>query len=549
MATFANEPFEGVIPIRKKSSTVPPTSAEPVSAHPTEPLPSEERSVSVPVSNSKASTSVEDSGGNFPDFSDAFILNEPLPILPPEKVSKALPAIPGFEGLVAGNSLVTGNPLDLPIPEAPLPEAPLPEAAPEPKSEPKPEPVLSPSVVTPQPAVLPVPERSPAPAPVPASSEPSSTPHVPVGQATQRKVGVLGEALALDYLLVMLETAKKLGATDLHFKAGEPAEIRTVRGIGEFPQPELRKKISGTSVYALFEYFLQFSPSTDRKLFEDAGYLDFAVKIDDVSMRLSAFMENSGLCLAVRFFNQKALSLDFVGIRQLADILKKPSGLFMTTGPTGSGKTTTLAAMIEHLNSTECKHIATVEDPVEYVFTDKRCRITQRSIPAHVKDFATGLVSMLRQDPDVIMIGELRTVDVMRTTLLAAESGHLVLTTMHASSAVQAVSRFASYFPSDAQQWAKALLCEVLLGATNQRLLPNPDRTKRVLCAELMLMTTAMTNLIKEGKYKEAQDSIQRSPGMLDWDTSLDKLLLTNQIDYETWRLNLRNPDRARPKI
>lgn len=361
-----------------------------------------------------------------------------------------------------------------------------------------------------------------------------------------------GKDWEITEFLELLNYAQSLEASDIHLKAGEVPRLRTIKGVLPPDREEFAQPVLGSSLQSFFEYLLhtshagsQTGTDTPRSL-DERGYLDFSVKIENSSMRLSAYKENNGMALAVRFFYNRYVSLEYIGIPELVPVLDRNHGLFMATGPTGGGKTTTLAAMINHLNEREAFHIATIEDPVEYIFTDKRSRITQRSIPNHLPSFHAGLESIMRQDPDVILIGELRSFDVMKTSLLAAESGHLVLTTMHASSVMHGLHRFISFFPSPEQNTAREMLADTLIGMSNQLLIPS-TQGRWALAFELMTMNTAIGNLVREGKLPGIEDVIRFTPGMISWASRLDTLLLNGIISQNTWKRTRRDPSHKNP--
>lgn len=355
--------------------------------------------------------------------------------------------------------------------------------------------------------------------------------------------------------LELLNYAQSIEASDIHLKSGEPPRIRTVRGLLVPEKKEFKEPVLGSSLNQFISYLERLGTTNDATSLdlestplEKDGYYDFSVKIANSSMRLSAYRETTGRALAIRFFYNRHVSLEFIGIPELTPIIDRNHGLFMATGPTGGGKTTTLAAMINHLNERESIHIATLEDPVEYIYTDKRARITQRNVPAHVSTYEEGLVSIMRQDPDVILIGELRSFEVMKTCLLAAESGHLVLTTMHASSIPHGIHRFISFFPAHEQNMIRNMLADTLIGMSNQSLLPS-TQNKWVLALELMIMNTAIANLIREGKLNAIEDVQRFTSGMVTWDTRLDTLLLHGLINEDTWRRNRRDTQHPNPLI
>lgn len=262
--------------------------------------------------------------------------------------------------------------------------------------------------------------------------------------------------------------------------------------------------------------------------------------------RFNVFRENASTAIALRRLDDRFLSLDELGLPpQLGDFCLLPDGLVVVTGPTGSGKSTTLATLIEEINLTRDGHIITIEDPVEYVHQSHRSLVHQRQIGRDATSFNSALVDSLRQDPDVILVGEIRELETIRTAITAAETGHLVFTTLHAGDCVGAIERLVSVFPSSEQDGIRRQLSLVLRGIFAQHLLsPAQAGGRRVACGELLIVTSAIANLIATGKSQQIYSSIETggAQGMQTLDQALAKLLSAGKIGEQTASSITRNP-------
>lgn len=362
-----------------------------------------------------------------------------------------------------------------------------------------------------------------------------------------------GREWEISEFLELLNYAQSIEASDLHLKSGAIPRIRSVQGVLPPDKPEFREPVLGASLSQFISYLERLTTATDAGtpdhslgLVDVHGYHNFSVKIAHSSMRVGAYRETSGKGLAIRFFYNRHMSLEYLAIPELVSVLEKPHGLFLATGPNGSGKTTTLAAMVNHLNEREAIHIATLEDPVEYIYTDKRARITQRNVPAHIASYEEGFASVMRQDPDVMVIGELQSLEMMRQALLAAEAGHLVMATMHASSVAHAIYRYVSLFSPTEQSIIRQILADTLIGISNQKLLPTPHG-KWALAIELMTMNPMTATLIREGNYEALEDIEKTNSGMISWDQRLDTLLTTGLLSEDLWLKYRRDHSRPNP--
>jgi twitching motility protein PilT len=315
----------------------------------------------------------------------------------------------------------------------------------------------------------------------------------------------------------LLTFAVKEGASDCHLSAGEPPMIRLSGDLKKLDHPPLTQEETHSLVYDLMN-------DAQRKAFEEHRECDFSFSLGDIArFRVNVFIQNRGLGAVFRNIPTEILPLEKLGmppvIRQVCD---KEKGLILVTGPTGSGKSTTLAAMIDYLNTTFEGHIITIEDPIEFVHKSKKCLINQRELGVHTHSFANALRSALREDPDIVLVGEMRDLETIQLALTAAETGHLVFATLHTSSAPKTVDRIIDAFPPNQQAQVRAQLSETLEAVLTQTLLKK--RTGgRVAAVEIMIGTTAVRNLIRENKLHQIPGVMQASQkdGMQTMDMAL----------------------------
>ena len=317
-------------------------------------------------------------------------------------------------------------------------------------------------------------------------------------------------------------------ASDVHLTPGFPPAIR-VRGritpIDEYPAltPQETREV----VYSLLN-------DAQRKQFENNLQLDFAYAIPGVArFRVNCFFQRGAISAAFRLIPEEILSLDQLGMPSvLEDFCRKPRGFVLVTGPTGSGKSTSLASMIDLINSEREEHILTIEDPIEFLHAHKKCIVNQREVGADAVDFAGALKSALREDPDVILVGEMRDLETISTALTAAETGHLVFATLHTQSTSQTVDRIIDVFPPHQQQQVRMQLSIALQGIVTQQLLPTADGASRVVASEVLVPTPAVRNLIREGKTHQIYSAIQTSGsiGMQTMDANLVQLVRMGKI-------------------
>jgi twitching motility protein PilT len=340
---------------------------------------------------------------------------------------------------------------------------------------------------------------------------------------------MLDTPLSIDTLLEQLPT---LGASDLHLTAGVPPVVR-VRGTLEH--------LDGMSALApedTRELLYRILSTEQQKQFEIKRQLDFAHAIPGVArFRVNVYFQRESIGAAFRLIPHEIKGFDELGLPPaLRDLAKRPRGLVLVTGPTGSGKSTTLATMIDEVNRTRSQHILTIEDPIEFLHAHRRCIVNQREIGPDATGFAEALRAALRQDPDVILLGEMRDLETIATALTAAETGHLVLATLHTQSAPSTIDRIIDVFPAEQQGQVRAQLSSSLEGVVTQTLLPTADGRRRVPALEVLLPDDAVRNLIRQGKIEQVYSIMQTntSRGMQTLEQSLADLVLRRVITKNT---------------
>ncbi len=329
----------------------------------------------------------------------------------------------------------------------------------------------------------------------------------------------------------LLKETVERGATDLHITPGAPPVFRVNQELVRGNYPPLTAEDTRRLIYEVLN-------DEQRARLEREKELDFAISVKGVSrFRANAFFQRNSLSAAIRRVPFRIPTMAELGLPPIFEYLaKKTRGLILITGPTGSGKSTTLAAMIDRINSERACHIITIEDPIEYLHKNKKALIAQREVEVDTKSFARALKYALRQDPDVIMVGEMRDLETIAAALTAAETGHLVLATLHTDSVVESVNRIIDVFPPHQQKQIRIQLAATLEAVVSQRLLPSADRRQLVLALEVMTATPAIRNLIREGRTQEIYSIIQTSQkfGMWTMNSYLYKLYISGKIDYRT---------------
>ncbi|MEO6422992.1 MAG: type IV pilus twitching motility protein PilT [Candidatus Nitrotoga sp.] len=338
----------------------------------------------------------------------------------------------------------------------------------------------------------------------------------------------------------LLAFGVKNKASDLHLSAGLPPMIRVHGDIRKINLPAMLHSEVHAMIYDIMN-------DVQRKIYEENKEIDFSFEIPGLArFRVNAFVHQRGAGAVMRTIPSKILTLaDLKAPKILESIADYPRGMVLVTGPTGSGKSTTLAAMVNHRNEHEMGHILTVEDPIEFVHESKMCLVNQREVGAHTASFQNALRSALREDPDIILVGEMRDLETIRLAMSAAETGHLVFGTLHTSSAAKTIDRIIDVFPADEKEMVRAMLSESLRAVISQTLLKTKDGTGRVAAHEIMICTPAIRNLIREAKVPQMYSSIQTGGalGMQTLDQCLQDLVKRNVISSAEARLKAANKD------
>ncbi|MFK4752302.1 type IV pilus twitching motility protein PilT [Oceanobacter antarcticus] len=337
----------------------------------------------------------------------------------------------------------------------------------------------------------------------------------------------------------LLAFSAKQGASDLHLSAGLPPMIRVDGDVRRINVPALAHKEVHSLVYDIMN-------DKQRKDFEEYLETDFSFEVPGVArFRVNAFNQNRGAGAVFRTIPSKVLNMDQLGMGEVfKDLANIPRGIVLVTGPTGSGKSTTLAAIIDYINDTKHDHILTIEDPIEFVHESKKSLINQREVHRDTLGFNESLRSALREDPDVILVGEMRDLETIRLALTAAETGHVVFGTLHTTSAAKTIDRIVDVFPAEEKSMVRSMLSESLQGVISQALLKRVGGG-RVAAHEIMIGTPAIRNLIREDKVAQMYSSIQTGAayGMITMDQSLKTLLARGLISREAAREKAKNPD------
>jgi twitching motility protein PilT len=345
----------------------------------------------------------------------------------------------------------------------------------------------------------------------------------------------------------LLRTVVERQASDLHLKVGSPAVLRIH---GRLTAYDGQRPITPQELQEALDHI---TTEEQRARFDEELELDFAYGIPGLArFRVNAAFQRGTVTLVFRQVNWRIPPLEELGLPEVSKMLvMKPDGIILVTGPTGSGKSTTLAAMLDYLNEREARRVVTIEDPIEYLFMDKRCFITQRELGADTQSFAAALKRVLRQDPDVILVGEMRDLETISIALTAAETGHLVLATLHTPSAPGAIDRIIDVFPPYQQNQIRSQLSTTLQAVLYQALIPRAAGSGRIVAVEVMIATPAIRNLIREGKTFQMANVIQTGAqyGMQTINQALRDLVLGGLIAPTEALRRSDNPEELRDWI
>ena len=349
--------------------------------------------------------------------------------------------------------------------------------------------------------------------------------------------------MSLDFADLLLEVIER-NASDLHLTAGAHPTVR-VRGrlqpLEEYPV--MTTEQTRETVYSILT-------NDQRQRLETEWQIDFAYAIPGrARFRVNAYYQRGAIGAAFRLIPFSIKTVEELGLPiVMHELARKPRGFVLVTGPTGSGKSTSLAAVVDEINATREEHIMTIEDPIEFLHGHKKCIVNQREVGSDAHSFATGLKAALRQDPDVILIGEMRDLETIHTALTAAETGHLVFATLHTQDTPQTIDRIIDVFPASQQQQVRVQLSVALQGIITQQLLPTADGAGRVAACEVLLATPAIRNLIREGKTHQIYSSLQTGGniGMQTMDAALATLVRKGSITQALAEARSSTPDELR---
>ena len=359
---------------------------------------------------------------------------------------------------------------------------------------------------------------------------------------------------------VLMDLAFKMGASDIHLTVNSAPAFRLHGKLLPFDAPEWKGSLAIDASYIIKlgeadteNFARQLLAPENYDQFINIGELDFSYSLENVGrFRVNAYRQQGKTSLAIRLINSKILSFNELGLPDVLGYLsRRPKGIVLVTGPTGSGKSTSLAAMIDLINREMCHHIITLEDPIEFIHQHKRCLINQRDIGQDSKTFASALRAAMREDPDVILVGEMRDPETIGIALTAAETGHLVFATLHTSSAAQTIDRIIDVFPPYQQQQIRVQLANTLQGVVAQQLIGRVDKPGRIVALEVMIATPAIRNLIREGKTYQIISQIQTGTkfGMCSLDTSLKTLYQKGTICKDEALNRATDPESLRKSL
>lgn len=328
----------------------------------------------------------------------------------------------------------------------------------------------------------------------------------------------------------LLRQMKLQGASDLHLTSGSAPYMRIN---GDMVKLNYRNVSAETCHSFIFEILTE----NQKQIFTENWDLDLSYPLAGVGrFRVNVFMQRNGIAAALRLIPENIKTIDELDLpEQLASLIDASEGLILVTGPTGSGKSTTLASLIHTINEKQHSHIITIEDPIEFVHENHRCLISQRELASHTKSFSAALRAALREDPDIILVGEMRDLETISLAITAAETGHLVFATLHTNSAIKTIDRVIDVFPEGQQTQIRVMLSESLRGVVAQALLPRPDHQGRVPVVEILVNVPAVANLIREGKTFQIASVMQtgRAHGMVTFEGAIHDLIQKGLISKE----------------
>jgi twitching motility protein PilT len=328
----------------------------------------------------------------------------------------------------------------------------------------------------------------------------------------------------------LLKLMKQHGASDLHLVGGSPPYLRVQGEMVKLKYKAVSEEVCRALIYELLS-------EGQIEHFEENLELDLSYALQGTGrFRVNVFMQRNGIGGVFRLIPEDILTIEELGLpRQLYDLIDATEGLILVTGPTGSGKSTTLAALIHSINATQRAHIITIEDPIEFVHQNQMCLINQRELGSHTQSFANALRAALREDPDIILLGEMRDLETIALAITAAETGHLVFGTLHTNNAVKTIDRVIDVFPEGQQSQIRVMLSESLRGVVSQTLLPRADGRGRVPAVEILVNNSAVANLIREGKTFQVQTSMQtgQAQGMVTFEASVNDLVRKGLVSKE----------------
>ena len=328
----------------------------------------------------------------------------------------------------------------------------------------------------------------------------------------------------------LLRMTRQQNASDLHLSSGSAPYLRVHGEMVKLNYREVSQEVCQSLIF-------QILTDKQKEIFAENWELDFSYPLPEVGrFRVNVFMQRNGIAGVFRLIPEKAQTAEELGLpEQILDLVNVSEGLVLVTGPTGSGKSTTLASMIHEINLSHPAHIITIEDPIEFVHSNGEALISQREVSSHTKSFHVALRAALREDPDIILVGEMRDLETISLAVTAAETGHLVLATLHTNSAIKTVDRIIDAFPQSQQGQIRVMLSESLRGIVAQALLPTADHEGRVPVVEILVNVPAVANLIREGKTHQINSVMQtgRSFGMLTFDAAVNDLVRKGVISRE----------------